>query len=169
MTETIGHEAVFKAIPGYEGYYSATTDGRIYKHPRGNRKGGFINNDRKMDYIRVSLSKNGDTDWEYVHRLIAFTFCTNPNNKPQVNHKNMDKHDNRVENLEWVTWEENWNHARDHGRYRGKMLSQDEKLELCKFYSTGIYTEKQLADHFGISKGSVYRHIRNHRSLQAAA
>ena len=61
----------------------------------------------------VILSKNSKTKPFTVHRLVATTYLPNPENKPQVNHINGIKHDNRLENLEWNTKSENQRHSRD--------------------------------------------------------
>jgi hypothetical protein len=62
-------------------------------------------------YNRVVLYNNGVSKSFMVHRLVATAFINNPNNKPQVNHINGNKLDNKVENLEWVTISENQKHA----------------------------------------------------------
>lgn len=53
----------------------------------------------------------------YVHRLVATAFIDNPNNKPEVNHIDLNRSNNHISNLEWVTTEENYEHARQHGAF----------------------------------------------------
>lgn len=158
-----------RPIPGYEGLYSATSDGKIYRHERRSTKPGFLKLRANTLYSRVPLWKEGVTSWHHVHRLVASAFLPNLLGKPQVNHKNFNKHDNRVENLEWVTRKENWDHARDHGKYRGNMLSEEDQVELYRLYRTGLFTRNKLAKYFSISLSTVDRHIRKHRELRLAA
>ncbi len=169
MTSEQNNLVEFRPIPGYEGLYSATSDGRIYRHPRKRVKPGFLKLRSNTLYSRVPLWKNGVTTWHHVHRLVASAFLPNPLDKPEVNHKNCNKHDNCVENLEWVTKKENWDHARDCGKYRGKMLSEEEKAELYGLYRTGQFTRNKLAKLFSICSSSVDRHIRKQRELRLAS
>lgn len=62
-------------------------------------------------YLFVSLSKDGKRYLKKVHRLVAQAFIPNPFRKPQINHKNGDKTNNGIDNLEWVTNAENMLHA----------------------------------------------------------
>lgn len=62
-------------------------------------------------YKRVQLYNKGKSKYILVHRLVAEAFIPNPKNKPQVNHKNGVRDDNRVENLEWTTAQENIQHS----------------------------------------------------------
>lgn len=65
----------------------------------------------KKGYLRVGLGKKSLVKNFLVHRLVADAFIPNPNNLPQVNHKNSNKQDNRVENLEWCTNEYNYHYG----------------------------------------------------------
>ena len=88
--------------------YNITEEGKIFRI-EDNKE--FFGTKDKYGYIRFSPVINGKKYNFKVHRLVAIKFIENPNNKPQVNHKNGNKADNRVENLEWVTAKENTIHA----------------------------------------------------------
>lgn len=66
---------------------------------------------KRTDYLDIGIGRNR----VLVHRLVGMAFIPNPENLPQINHKNGDGMDNRVENLEWVSNKENAYHARDNG------------------------------------------------------
>ena len=97
---------ILKDIPGYEGFYMASNLGRIYSV----RSKKFLSASKKCQYPMVGLYVNGKGKTYSVHRLVALTFIPNPENKPHVNHKDLDHFNNRVENLEWVTRDENYAH-----------------------------------------------------------
>ncbi len=109
----------WKPVKDYEGIYEVSSDGRVRsldrfdsigRHRKGIERKQFIVGD---GYLQVRLNKDGVTTGKTVHRLVASAFCENADEKPEVNHINCDKLDNRVENLEWVTTKENANHWRD--------------------------------------------------------
>lgn len=75
-------------------------------------------------YLRVQIkdrTKENGVRTLKIHRVVANAFLPNPNNLPQVNHKDLDKSNNDVSNLEWITNEENQRHAKDNGVYDGRL------------------------------------------------
>lgn len=119
-------------------------------------------------YHRVTFRKNTIPKQWSVHRLVADHFMDNPKNLPQVNHKNGDKSDNNINNLEWCTASQNMQHGYDeldHERMRGEkngmtkltpeliVLIKKSYSELKSFTKTGLQ--------FGISGTHVWRIVKN--------
>lgn len=97
-----------KPVPGYEGLYSVSDDGRVFSHTRHRELKPKTD---RYGYKAVTLVKDGKQHYTTVHRLVAKAFIPNPLSKRCVNHINEIKTDNRVANLEWVTIKENDNHG----------------------------------------------------------
>lgn len=108
---------VWKDIPGYEGFYQASTLGRIKSLERLDSKGrrlkGRILKDGESSngYRVVSLVRDGKQHSFTIHRLVAKLFLDRVDGKDYINHIDGDKNNNRVDNLEWCTKSENTNHA----------------------------------------------------------
>jgi hypothetical protein len=103
----------WKAIEGYEGLYEISNFGRV-NSLHGRHKGIICCGISKW-YKSVCLrNSNGIRKTHRQHQLVAKAFIPNPNNYPQVNHKDMDKQNNHVDNLEWCTCKQNNYHARLH-------------------------------------------------------
>lgn len=109
---------IWKDIPGYEGKYQVSNFGNVKSlnyHRTKNEK--FLTGKIDKDGYRVILlSRNQKKKSVSVHRLVAEAFIPNLNNKPEVNHKDRDKQNNVVSNLEWVTSFENTQHCIRSGR-----------------------------------------------------
>lgn len=103
-------EEAWKDIVGYEGKYQVSNLGRVksFKHRKPHIMVGSVSHD---GYQLVLLSSGGKNIGKSVHRLVAQAFLSNPNNYPVVNHKDGNKLNNIVDNLEWCTYSENILHS----------------------------------------------------------
>lgn len=142
---------IWKDIKGYEGLYQVSNFGRIRSLDRWRNSGtgGYFQTGKilktKEDvngYLRVSLLKNGKYQKMNVHRLIAIAFIPNENNFPIINHKDGNKLNNNISNLEWCTYSYNSKHAydnelrekvygKDHWNY-GRKVSEETREKLRK-------------------------------------
>ena len=96
----------WKEIAGYEGLYEVSDKGRVKSLKYGKEKILKPSNNPR-GYLQVCLYKDGNRKQLLVHRLAAEAFIQNPNNLETVNHKDEDKTNNTVGNLEWMTLEDN--------------------------------------------------------------
>lgn len=108
---------VWKDIENFEGLYQVSSEGKIKSLERVDRKGRIVR-ERIMHthydaqgYVHVKLNKDAKQYTKYVHRLVAQAFIPNPENKETVNHKDENKANNTLENLEWMTMKENANYG----------------------------------------------------------
>jgi hypothetical protein len=115
-------QEIFLPIEGFEGLYEVGSLGNIKTLEREYKSGRYYHTQTlpekilvvsidKEGYRRVTLCKDGNKFYKRVNRLVCTAFHPNPENKPQVNHRNGIKWDDRFDNLEWATESENVLHA----------------------------------------------------------
>lgn len=119
----------WRDIRGYEGFYQVSSLGRVRSLDRDitysnglvvHYNGKILSLNRNTNgYLSVLLSKNNEKKRVMIHRLVAEAFIENPNNFLEVNHKNEDKNDNCVENLEWCDRKYNVNY----GNHKTKQIA----------------------------------------------
>ena len=140
--------------------YIITKDGKIINKKRGNTLKPQLNG---KGYLRVSIGKK----LQFVHRLVAEKYIPNPNNLPQVNHKDGNKLNNSVDNLEWVSNQENRNHALKNNLHLcGEKCSWSKLTEQDVYYILDNYPKKTIKDlalKFGVNRNTI-SDIIHHRS-----
>lgn len=98
-------QEIYREIKGFNGIYSVSTKGNV----RNNKTGRILKTFLRNGYERVGLSNKGKRKNYSVHRLVAESFLGNYNAKPNVDHINTVRNDNRAINLRWTTQKENMN------------------------------------------------------------
>ena len=142
-------EEIWKDIEGYEGLYEVSSYGRVrslgqfVNHNYGGdayRKGRILKPGLgSKKYLSVTLSKNGIQKQYSVHRLVAQAFIPNINNLPIINHKDEDRTNNSVDNLEWCDYKYNVNYGN----------------RLNKFYDSRIKSGYMNPEHLGLDKKTI--------------
>lgn len=114
----------WRPISGYEGLYEVSSTGKVRNcrigSPNYHRELTQQPNGKKgvAKYISIGLWKHNQPKYKYLHRIVAEAFIPNPDSRPSVNHKDCNPLNNCVTNLEWVTHQENMDHAVAHDRLR---------------------------------------------------
>lgn len=161
-------QEIWKELFGYDYRYQISNLGRVKKIT--NKKTVILKNTiGGAGYYKVQLRKNNKQQVNLVHRLIAINFIPNPENKPEVNHKNGIKTDISIDNLEWNTCSENKYHA-----YKNKLINHPKGLthHNCKFTEEDVLnirkignllTNKQIAEMFSVSEETIWN-IKNRKT-----
>ena len=170
---------IWKDIKGYEGYYQISNFGRVKSldryvattgNPSGKRliKGKLKKPTERIGkngngYYHINLDKNNNSKLFTIHKLVAETFIPNPDNLPCINHKDENKHNNHVDNLEWCTIAYNniYGTARERAgsKMRIKVLKFDLQGNLLRQYDgLGMASKEE-----NISKGNI-ENVCTHRN-----
>lgn len=162
----------WRNVPGYEGKYQVSNFGRVKSLSRFDRYNRFVTEKilvpRKHTggYLRVQLSRK---DF-YIHRLVAEAFIPKVHGKEQINHKDMNKQNNCVDNLEWCTQLENNQHSYQtrgltpddmskmakHPRYKMRKLTPGDVFIILEEYHKGT-SDRILASRFGVNRAVVWQ------------
>lgn len=161
---------VWKDVIDFENEYEVSNLGNVRRKVQ-NLKAGIS----PHGYKTLSLSKNGKIITKLVHRLVAEAFIENPEFKEIVNHKDCNKINNRLENLEWVTHNENMQHSVDNNRQRNQSgennnmnkLSEKDVLFIRELLNEGLSAYEIHKDYFPtLHQQTIYaikqRRIWNH-------
>lgn len=162
----------WKSIEGHEGLYEVSNFGRVKSlkrivknsgiHDSAIRKEKILKNSvTKRGYLSVTLCYRTLRKTKLTHRLVALAFIPNPENKPEVNHKDSDRTNSHFKNLEWCTSLENSEHCTNYGYGKNRALNSSQSKvtpeivkEIRKLYSDGL-TQKEISYRFKISRSTV--------------
>lgn len=140
---------IWRAINGTKGFIEVSNEGRVRSLLRGTPRILKTQTDNK-GYHRIHVTIERENFTYKVHREVAKAFIPNPANLPQVNHKDGNKNNNSVDNLEWVTNRENAHHAIEHGLWDAvfeatrKENERRKKPVIGRFYSANSCASRRF-------------------------
>lgn len=132
-------EEIWKEVPGYEGLYEVSDKGQVrsLNYSRTGQTKVLKPSKNPRGYHYVNLCKDGRQKSSTVHRLVAQAFIPNPMVLPMVNHKNEDKTDNRVDNLEWCDHRYNINYGT-----RNERVAKTMSKPVLQFDKSGNFVKE---------------------------
>lgn len=150
----------WKDIEGFKGLYQINPMGTVRSFAYGYPK---VMKPHRMKVGYMAITFGGRP--RYLHRLLAEAFIPNPDGKLYINHKDGDKTNNRLENLEWCTHQENMQHAQRTGLVPPSNIGPGEKSPAAKLTDSKVrsikdmlahgYSHQFIADMFGVAKGTI--------------
>ena len=159
-------QELWKPVVGFEGCYEVSNLGKVKSLRRTKNNNGFAQNvyerilaQAQTNYPSVSLWLDGVLTVKKVHRIVAEAWIPNPENKPEVNHIDANRQNNCIDNLEWVTRQENCTHAKVN-----KLMPSGKNHVKTKVDASDVFaywarnkdlTHQQIANNFGISQSRV--------------
>ena len=159
----------WKSVVGYEGLYEVSDLGNLRSYNRGKVKPMKVNK-TKLGYMKLNLSKECVVKSCRVHRLVCEAFLDNIDNKPEVNHIDGNKGNNKVSNLEWCTSSENKIHSLTTGLLKPHKAQKHWASKLDRFDIKFIdmwkslgYSQISIADCFGVSASTISEIVNNKR------
>lgn len=163
---------IWKPVIEFPTLFKVSSNGRISSID------GTIRNLQYQKYVRFYFGVGGKWIYRKVHRLVAMAFIPNPNNLPEVNHKDFNRYNNHISNLEWTTHQGNIQHSANHGRLANKqnkfkltidIVTHILKRELRNQEYVRLYNlTPSVVSIIQNKKYRAYKHIRNLGSAKIA-
>jgi len=142
--------------------YSISDEGDVFDHKLNVNPKKCISN---CGYYRVSIHGRMTA----LHRLVALHFIDNPENKPNINHKDDNRTNNHFSNLEWCTQKENIQYSYRYGRLSGRTkISVADLRFIIEALNSKSHSVKELANMFNVKTNTIYAYIqgRNLKRLE---
>ena len=137
----MAEEEIWCPVKNYESLYEVSDQGRVKSIGYGKER--ILKPIRdKYGYLLVNLWKNGEMKTYRIHRLVAQTFIPNPDNLPQVNHRDEDKTNNSVQNLEWCDQKYNINYGTRIKRISEKMTNGKLSKHVLQYTKSGEFVKE---------------------------
>lgn len=136
-------DEIWRDIEGYEGLYQISNKGHVKSLYNGSER-ILKPRDNGRGYLRVHLTKENTSKHIRVHRLVARAFIPNPDNLPEVNHKDENKKNNCVENLEWMRHIDNCNYGNRNEKISRKILQYSKSGEFIREWQSAAEVEREL-------------------------
>ena len=152
-------QEIWKDIKGYEGLYQISNHGRLKALTK---KSGFLIRKEKImkihtkanGYVYTTLFKNNKGSKKHIHRLVAEAFIPNPNNYPCINHKDHNKRNNNVENLEWCSYKQNNDYSACHSHLDAAIRKPIAQYDLNGNFIKIWESSAEIGRYFNIRRGN---------------